>query len=86
MIVHAGSVLDDYTRGRRRLEASGRTVAEVLDDLERRFPGIRFRVVDEQGAVRPHMRLFVGEEPVTSLQRRLGERDELHVLGALSGG
>lgn len=86
MIVHVGSVLYEYTGGRGRLEARGQTVAAVLDDLERRHPGLRFRVIDEQGRVRPHMRLFVGNAPVAELGQKLGERDELHVLGALSGG
>mgnify|MGYP001190496692 CR=1 FL=1 len=86
MIVHVGSVLHEYTSGRSRVEARGGSVAAVLDDLERRYPGLRFRVIDEQGRVRAHMRLFVGNEPVADLGQRMGERDELHVLGALSGG
>ncbi len=86
MIVHVGSVLHEYTGGRTRVEGRGASVAAVLDDLERQFPGLRFRVIDEQGRVRAHMRLYVGQEPVVDLARRVGERDELHVLGALSGG
>lgn len=86
MIVHVGSVLHGYTGGRARVEARGASVAAVLDDLERRYPGLRFRVVDEQGRVRAHMRLYLGTEPVRELGQRVGERDELHVLGALSGG
>lgn len=86
MIVHVGSVLFGYTGGRGDVEAEGATVEAVLDDLERRYPGLRFRVIDEQGRLRPHMRIWVGSEPVTSLARRVGPHDELHVLGALSGG
>lgn len=86
MIVHVGSVLHEYTRDRAEVEARGTTVAAVLDDLERRFPGLRFRVIDEQGQVRPHMRLFVGNRAVSDLRAKLDERDELHILGALSGG
>lgn len=89
MIVHVGSVLHEYTGGRAELEvpvARGATVAVLLDELERRCPGLRFRVVDEQGKVRPHMRLYLGREPVTDLSRRLGTSEEFHLLGALSGG
>ena len=86
MIVHVGSVLHDYTAGKDRVEARGRTVAAVLDDLEHRYPGFRFRVVDEQDRIRPHMRVYAGTRPVSDLAQRLDERDELHVLGALSGG
>ena len=86
MIVHVGSVLHEYTGGRARVEARGATVAAALDDLERRYPGLLFRVVDEQGRLRPHMRLYVGSEPVKTLDQRQRASDGLHVLGALSGG
>lgn len=86
MIVHVGSVLLGYTGGRAELEARGATVAAVLDDLERLCPGLRFRVVDEQGRVRPHMRVYVGSRPISDLSRRIAAGDELHLLGALSGG
>jgi len=86
MIVHVGSVLHGYTGGRAEVEAGGETVGAVLQDLERRFPGIVFRVIDEQGRLRPHMRLFVGTESVQDLSRRVRGKDELSILGALSGG
>jgi molybdopterin converting factor small subunit len=86
MIVHVGSVLHDYTGGRARVEARGATVGAVLVDLDRRFPGLRFRVIDEQGQVRPHMRLYLGNQPVRDLACKVGSGDELHLLGALSGG
>jgi len=86
VIVHVGSVLHGYTGGRATVEARGSTVGAVLADLDRRFPGLRFRVIDEQERLRPHMRLYLGSEPVVDLGRRVGAHDELHVLGALSGG
>jgi hypothetical protein len=86
MIVRVGSILFDYTGGRARLEASGGTVGALLDDLERRHPGMRFRIVDEQGRIRPHIRLFLDQSPVADLGRAVGDAAELHVLAALSGG
>lgn len=86
MIVHIGSVLHEYTGGRATVEARGASVGAVLADLDRRFPGLRFRVLDEQGRVRPHMRLYLGAEPVAELTRKVAAGEELHVLGALSGG
>ncbi|HEY8615553.1 MoaD/ThiS family protein [Phenylobacterium sp.] len=80
------SQLTAYTGGETRLEASGATVDAVLDDVDRRFPGLKFRVVDEQDRVRKHMRLFVGMEETRDVRRPLGERDELLIFGALSGG
>ncbi len=68
------------------VDADGATVAEVLADLDRRYPGIRFRVVDEQGRMRPHMRFFVNGEQVFDLARPLRSGDELQIVQALSGG
>lgn len=77
--------LRSYTGGA-EVEAAGGTVAEVLAELEARYPGIRFRVVDEQGRMRPHIRFFVAGTQVWDLDRPLGEGDELVILQALSGG
>ncbi|HEX5629015.1 MAG TPA: MoaD/ThiS family protein [Usitatibacteraceae bacterium] len=80
------SPLASYTAGRREVEASGATLAEALSDLDRQFPGIAFRVVDEQGAIRPHIKFFVNRGMVRTLSRRLAAGDEILVVAALSGG
>lgn len=80
------SQLHSYSGGVSRLEASGRAIDEVLDDLDRRFPGIKFRIVDEQGRLRPHMRLFVGKDAASDIARPVRDGDELMIFGALSGG
>jgi len=77
--------LRPYTQ-RSRVEASGATLAEVLVDLDRRYPGIRFRMIDEQDAVRPHMRVFVNGELVRDLATALEPSDDVHIVQALSGG
>ena len=86
MRVFIASPLHSYTGGRGQLEATGATVAEVLADLERRYPGIRFRIVDEQDRVRPHMRIYLGTEPAASLSHPIPPGQEIHILQALSGG
>ncbi len=80
------SQLTSYTGGESRLEAVGGTIDEVLKDLDRRFPGIRFRVVDEQDRVRRHMRLFIGRDEARDVRKQLAASDELLIFGALSGG
>lgn len=80
------SQLHEYTAGRSRVEAAGGTLGEVLDDLDRRYPGLRFRVVDEQGRVRPHIRFFVNRQLAAALSQPLQDGDELVIVGALSGG
>lgn len=80
------SQLQSYTGGASRARARGGTVDAVLTDLDRQFPGIRFRVIDEQGRIRRHMRVFVGQDRQFDLGRVLGEDDEVLIFGALSGG
>jgi molybdopterin converting factor small subunit len=79
------SLLLSYT-GARTVRAEGRTLAEVMLDLDRRFPGLRFRVVDEQDALRPHVRFFINGEQVFDLATAVTDDDELVVVQALSGG
>jgi molybdopterin converting factor small subunit len=80
------SQLTAYTGGMTRVEAAGATVAGVLDDLDTRFPGLKFRVIDEQDRVRKHMRLFIGRAETRSVAAALRDDDELLIFGALSGG
>ena len=78
--------LADYTAHRREVEAEGRTLAELLADLDRRYPGIRFRMIDEQDAIRPHIKIFVNREQVRELGAALAPTDEVLIVAALSGG
>ena len=77
--------LRSYT-GRREVEADGVTLAAVLVDLDRQFPGIRFRVIDEQERMRPHVRFFVNGQAVVDLSHPLQPKDALVIVPALSGG
>lgn len=85
MKVFIPSPLLSYTN-RKEVNALGCTLAEALRDLDRQYPGIRFRMIDEQDRVRPHMRIFVNGEQTFALDRGLDERDVVHVIQALSGG
>ena len=79
------SPLHSYTGGS-RAEAEGKTLGALLDDLERRYPGIRFRMVDEQERIRRHMRVFVNGDQVFDLARALQPSDEVVIVQALTGG
>jgi len=85
MRVIVPSPLLSYTK-EREVQASGATLAELLADLDRRYPGIRFRMIDEQGSLRPHMRLFVNGELCQDLTVSLAPADEVQIVQALSGG
>jgi molybdopterin converting factor small subunit len=77
--------LRSYT-GAREVEATGATIGELLADLERRYPGLRFRMIDEQDGMRPHIRFFVNGEQVFDLARGLRPADSVQIVQALSGG
>jgi sulfur-carrier protein len=77
--------LRSYTQAR-EVEASGGTMGELLADLDRRYPGLRFRVIDEQDRMRAHMRFFVNGEQVFDLARPLKPTDDIQIVQALSGG
>lgn len=85
MRVHLPGALRSYTE-RAETEASGATLAAVLEDLDRRYAGIRFRMVDEQDRIRPHIRIFVNGEQVRDLSQPLRATDEVIIVQALSGG
>lgn len=84
--VFVPSQLSAYTGGVTRVTAAGDTVGAVLDDLDRAYPGLKFRVIDEQDRVRRHMRLFVGQDETRDVGRPIRPGDELLIFGALSGG
>jgi len=79
------SALRSYTE-RGETEASGGKLAAVLDDLERQYPGIRFRMIDEQDRIRRHIRIFVNGDQVRDLSQPLNTTDEVIIVQALSGG
>lgn len=77
--------LQSYT-GSSEVEASGATLAALLADLEHQYPGIRFRVIDEQGRMRAHVRFFVNGEAVFDPAQGLTADDRIAIIQALSGG
>ncbi len=77
--------LRSYTR-ESHVEAVGDTLEGLFEDLERHYPGLRFRLVDEQNLLRPNMRIFVNGIGVRELQHPLRSDDFVAVVQALSGG
>ncbi|HET8740378.1 MAG TPA: MoaD/ThiS family protein [Acidimicrobiia bacterium] len=68
-----------------RYEAHGSTLGDVLEDLFTTLPGLRNHIVDETGAIRPHVSLFVDGDQA-DLGRPVGEGSQIRVLHAVSGG
>ena len=80
------SQLRSYTSGAAEVSADGATLDAVLRDLDRQFPGFRFRVIDEQDRVRRHVILFVGGERRDDIATAIPPGAEVQIVGALSGG
>lgn len=86
MKVNLPTPLVEYTSGLRDVEASGNTLDDLLRDLDRQYPGIRFRMIDEQDQIRAHIKLFVNAELERSLNSPLVAQDRVIIVAALSGG
>jgi molybdopterin converting factor small subunit len=84
--VRVAALLHEYTGGKSVVESDGATIGAVMDDLDRQFPGVAFRIIDEQGRVRRHMHVFVGETTATDRATPVPAGVELYIVGALSGG
>jgi molybdopterin converting factor small subunit len=84
-VVRIPTPLRSYTQAS-TVHAQGATVDDVLADLDRQFPGFRFRMIDEQGRLRTHMKVFVGMELCRDLSTPVSDAVEVSIMQALSGG
>lgn len=81
--------LRKLTGDQRVVEASGATLVDVVEDLERRFPGIKGRIVDGNGRVHSFVNVFVDDQDVRFLQglaTPLRENAEVAIVPAMAGG
>ena len=86
MHVFIPSPLRSYTKERSEVSANGATIGGLLDDLNRQYPGIRFRMIDEQEQIRTHIKIFLNREQIRELTTPLKQSDEILIVCALSGG
>ena len=87
-IVRIPTPLRTLTSGADEVKAAGGTVGEVIEDLEKRHPGIRERLLDEKG-VRRFINIYVGEEDVRfldGLKTALKSGDQISIVPAIAGG
>ncbi len=78
--------LHSYTGGVSEAQATAATLSAALAQLDALYPGIRFRIVDEQDRIRPHIRIFVDGQLAASLQQSLSGKNDVQIVCALSGG
>jgi len=84
-VVRLRAPLSELAGGKRELELEGATVGEVLQALERAHPDVKGWILDERGAIREHINVFVNKEYGRE-DTSVGAQDRLHVLPAISGG
>jgi len=84
--IRVAPLLYSYTGGMKTVEVESDTVGGAILALDRRFPGVAFRVIDEQNQVRPHVNIFLGETNIRNLATPLDAGSEIFIVGALSGG
>lgn len=84
--VYIPSPLASYTGQAREVAGSGATIAELLQRLDQCYPGIRFRIINEQDQIRRHIKIFVNREQASDLATAVHATDEVMIVSALSGG
>ncbi len=88
-IVRIPTPLRKLTGGAEEVTASGKSVGELIGELEKKYPGIKERICDESGSVRRFVNIFVKDEDIRFLQNLetpLGEKDEVSIVPAIAGG
>jgi len=81
--------LRTITKGSAEVQCKGDTVDDVMQDLERQYPGLRDRLMDEKGELRRFINLYVNEDDVRflqSLKTSLKEGDTVSIVPAIAGG
>lgn len=87
--VRIPTVLRGYTAGERSVEATGSDIRTLVDELERQHPGLRARLLDETGALRRYVNIYVGEDDIRrgdGLATTLPEGAVVSIIPAVAGG
>ena len=87
--VFVPSSLRRYTAGQSKAQVSGGTINEIIDDLERQYPGVKSRLCDDSGQIKRYVNVFVNDEEIRALQgadTAVSDRDEVSIVPAMAGG
>ncbi len=89
LLVRIPTPLRTLTKGAAEVQAAGGTVQDLVDDLERQFPGLKERLLDETGELRRFVNIYVNQEDIRFLQSKktaLKDGDEVSIVPAIAGG
>ena len=87
--VRIPTILRNYTNGESEVQADGGTLAEVLESLEVSYPGIKARILDDEGSIRRFVNVYVGNDDVRfleALDTSTPEGAQVSVIPAVAGG
>jgi molybdopterin synthase sulfur carrier subunit len=87
--VFVPSSLRRYTAGQSKAQVSGGTINEIIEDLERQYPGVKSRLCDDSGQIKRYVNVFVNDEEIRALQgadTAVSDRDEVSIVPAMAGG
>ncbi len=87
--VHMTSVIQTVVGGQRKIDADGATVAEIIENIESRYPGFRKQIMDQQGQLHRFVNIYLNDEDIRYLQgadTALSDGDQVSILPALAGG
>ena len=86
-IIWIPPLLQKFTNGENQIEIDGNSIRQVIEELEKRYPGIKPRICDSEGKIRTEIAVAVdGEVAQTGVRTPVDPRSEIHFLPALSGG
>jgi molybdopterin synthase sulfur carrier subunit len=89
IVVRIPTPLQKFTKNQSEVPAQGATVADVLDNLEEHFPGLRERLVDDRGSIRKFINFYLNDEDIRFIDGEktvLQDGDELAIIPAIAGG
>ena len=89
VLVRIPTPLQRYTKNQSEVEVEGKTVQEVIEQLDQSFPGVRERLCDDQGAIRRFINLYLNEEDIRFMDGEktgVKDGDELAIIPAIAGG
>jgi sulfur-carrier protein len=87
--VRVPTILRQYTGGQKVVSGSGDTIADLLADLDGQYPGLRGRLVTDEGALHKFVNVYINDEDVRflgALDAKLNDGDTVTVLPAVAGG
>ncbi len=83
------SPLRRYTNSQSKVELSGATIQQLIDNLEAEFPGVKSRLCDDNGQIKRYVNVFINGEEIRTLQGAdtpVADKDEVSIIPAMAGG